>query len=414
MKRLIAVLLTLLCSSALAQRISDSSWHDDVHTALLYREGAPLADPLLTLGAGEMLVLEFDILQAEALSLQWHIGHCYSDWMRDDLIPNDYMTGWSEGPVDNYDFSFTTLTDYVHYRLTLPPAYSEFTTSGNYFIAITDDRSGDTLLTRRFRVSEQIASISATVGRPYDGIALDERQEVDVCVSSRAMTLTPQWTTVEVQQNGRNDNRRQLQFSGYDGQSLCYRYRQCNIFDGGNNYRFFDMSNLRTPIYNIASIEELGGEVMAFVRPCEDKSRGHYITETVLPGGMKVNAWDRTNSQIEADYVWVNLSLPMAQPLLEGEVHISGALTEWRLDESTRMDYDPSLRAYTKRLLLKQGYYAYQLLVKPIRSTIGETGRLEGDHRETPNRYTVGVYYRSPAERSDRLIGVNVIDPVLY
>lgn len=410
MKRIAILLFTALCFNAVAQHVSDSAWDGRVRTAQLYREGEPLEAPLLTLGReGELLVLEFDLLETEARSLRWHVGHCDADWRRDDLGPQEFMSGWNEGPIDSYDFSFTTLTDYVHYRLTLPDAMGSFTASGNYALAVIDEATGDTLLTRRFCVSEQAVRIDATVGRPYDGVALRERQEVDVALSVRDgvyLMLRPEYERVLVQQNGRQDNRRWLEFSGYDGGSLAYRFRRCNIFDAGNTFRFFDMSNLRTPMYNIVQVEDLGGEITAFVRPCEDRSRGHYIAETVLPGGMKVNIWDRNRPQTEADYVWVMLSLPMEQPMLEGEVHVCGALTDWRLDESTRMDYNPKQRAYVKRLLLKQGYYAYQLLTKPMRSSEGETGRLEGNHHETPNRYTVYVYHREPSDRSDRLVAV--------
>ena len=120
---------------------------------------------------------------------------------------------------------------------------------------------------------------------------------------------------------------------------------------------------------------------------------------------MKVNVWDRENPRLEADYVWVNFSLPMAHPLLDGSVHVVGALTDWRMDSTSAMEYNPRYRAYTLRLLLKQGYYAYQLLVRRGYQGEGETRLLEGNHRETPNRYTATVYYRSPADRADRIVG---------
>jgi hypothetical protein len=160
-------------------------------------------------------------------------------------------------------------------------------------------------------------------------------------------------------------------------------------------------------MYNIARIEEYGGETFAILRPEEDRSAKHYIAATTLNGGMKVNIWDRNNPRLEADYVWVNFSLPMAQPMLDGTVHIVGALTDWRVDSLSQMDYNPQYRAYTKRLLLKQGYYAYQLLVhSPARRGASATARLEGDHREAPNHYTVYIYQHSPADRADRLIAV--------
>jgi len=313
------------------------------------------------------------------------------------------MTGFAEGSVGNYDFSFTTMRDYVHYNITLPGDYATFTHSGNYIVEVTTS-DGEVLLTRRFCVSEQAATVRGELTRPYDGIDIDQRQEVDVILDFPGGD--ERWTHVMVQQNGRQDTRRELQFSGYDGGAWAYRQRKENIFDGGNTFRFFDCSNLRTPMYNVQRVEEYGGERFVLLRPEEDRSRKHYLSETSLPGGMKVNIWDRQNPSLEADYVWVNFSLPMAQPMLEGSVYIVGALTDWQFDSASCMDYNPTYKAYTKRLLLKQGYYAYQLLVSAPQRHISPTARLEGDHYETPNQYTVYVYYKSPSDRADRLVAV--------
>lgn len=410
MKRLLPTLLALLCCALplRAQTLCDTALRDDVKSVQLYVEGSELDFPVLTLGTNRRLVLEFDILGTQPEALTWRLLHCDRHWQPDGLEPYEFLNGFAEGTLDNYDFSFTTLTDYVHYSTTLPAAYAEFIHSGNYLVEVTTD-NGTLLLRRRFCVSEQAVKVEATVTRPYDGIDIDRRQEVDVTVESTdwKIDLNEQWISVWVQQNGRLDNLRELTFSGFDGNALAYRQRQPNIFHGGNNFRYFDCSNLRTPMYNIVRIEEYGGETFAILRPEEDRSAKHYIAATTLNGGMKVNIWDRNNPRLEADYVWVNFSLPMAQPMLDGTVHIVGALTDWRIDSLSQMDYNPQYRAYTKRLLLKQGYYAYQLLVhSPARRGASATTRLEGDHREAPNRYTVYVYQHSPADRADRLIAV--------
>ncbi|MBR4773848.1 MAG: DUF5103 domain-containing protein [Bacteroidales bacterium] len=423
MKRLLPTLMALLCCAMplKAQTLGDTAMRGDVKSVQLYVEGSELDFPVLTLGSNRRLVLEFDILRAEPESLTWHLLHCDRQWRTDGLDPIEFLNGFAEGTVDNYDFSFTTLTDYVHYSTTLPAAYAEFTHSGNYIVEVLSDTTP--LLRRRFCVSEQAVKVEATVTRPYDGIDIDRRQEVDVVLQEGQqqpfmIQLRPEYMHVMVQQNGRLDNLSELAFSGYDGQGLAYRYRQENIFHGGNNFRYFDCSNLRTPMYNIVRVEEYGGETFAILRPEEDRSAKHYIATTTLNGGMKVNIWDRNNPRLEADYVWVNFSLPMAQPMLDGTVHIVGALTDWRLDSLSQMEYNPKYHAYTKRLLLKQGYYAYQLLVVPVHRppTTGHqlpatsypsaTARLEGDHREAPNRYTVFVYHRSPSDRADRLVAV--------
>ena len=119
---------------------------------------------------------------------------------------------------------------------------------------------------------------------------------------------------------------------------------------------------------------------------------------------MKVNVWDRTNKQTEADYVYVNFMLPMRSPFMNGSVHVVGELTQWKLDEGSRMEYDPEMQAYRLRLLLKQGYYAYQLLFVPTGESRGLTETLEGNHYEMPNDYRVYVYYRGLNDRYDRLV----------
>ena len=397
--------------------VTDSAWRKEVKTVLLTRGGVDLEPPVLTMGSGDRLFLQFDILADEAENLRYIIGHCDLNWRRDDLESYEFMTGFESGEIENYDFSFTTLRPYVHYYQTLPARSAEFIHSGNYVLAVINDE-GDTLLTRRFWVSEEAVGIHAESTRPYDGKDLQKRQEVDVKIENskfkiETVFLRPEYERVRIQQNGREDNVRWLEFSGYDGELLCYRYRKNNVFYGGNTFRFFDCSNLYTPMYNVQRVEEYGGEMFVMIRPEEDRSRKHYLSEKTLNGGMKVNIQGRQNPSIESDYVWVNISLPMAQPWLDKSVYVVGQLTDWRLDSTSQMEYNPQFKAYVKRLLLKQGYYAYQLLVKSYElgamSDQSATEMLEGDHMETPNIYTIYVYHREPGDRADRLVAVKRI-----
>lgn len=414
MKRILTfVVMTLTVLSSQAQWTAvDSTWRSDVKTVILSRIGSELEEPLIAIDdARHQLALQFDVLADQAEALRWSIRHCDADWHVDDLEPYDFMQGFESGPVDGYDFSFTTLTPYVHYYQTFPAQGGRFIHSGNYLLTVSlDDEPDSVLLTRRFRVTEQSVKLSVETGLPYNGIFIDGRQQVDAYIeatpASFGIVLNEQYLKVIAQQNGRLDNRRELPFNGYNGSALAYRNRAENIFDGGNTFRFFDLSNLRTPMYNVLRVERYGGETFAMIAPCENRSKRHYTVDANLNGGMKVNVWDRQNKALEADYVWVNMSLPMDSPWLGGSIHVVGALTDWRLDDNSRMEYNPEYHAYTKRMLLKQGYYAYQLLYLPAKAKQGETAQIEGDHHETPNTYTVSVYYRSPADRADRLLSV--------
>ena len=50
------------CSVWGQPRVSDSAWRSDVKTVTLTRSGVELEAPVLTLGKGERMLLQFDIL----------------------------------------------------------------------------------------------------------------------------------------------------------------------------------------------------------------------------------------------------------------------------------------------------------------------------------------------------------------
>lgn len=420
MNRHILLLFMVLCAMAVsccegvyAQVVTDSNWREDVKTVTLYKNGVEGERPVLVLGSEDRLLLRFDVLGAEVEGYRYKIQHCDSRWQVDELEPYEYMNGFEEGPINNYNSSFTTLTDYVNYYEYIPSQYSQFLISGNYVVTVTrQDEPDSVLLTRRFCVVEGSLKADVSVGVPYDNVSIFERREVDVALkenrdyrgSMLPPTLNPAYFRVVVQQNGRTDNMRELPFGGYESGVLCYRYKNENVFEGGNTFRYFDISNIRTAMYNVVQIEEYGGEWYAMLRPLEDRSGKSFITEQTLNGGMKVNVWDRTNKQTEADYVYVNFMLPMRNPFMNGSVHVVGELTQWKLDEGSRMEYDPEMQAYRLRLMLKQGYYAYQLLFVPKGESRGLTETLEGNHYEMPNDYRVYVYYRGLNDRYDRLV----------
>ena len=417
-RRIIFVFIVLFatalgcCKGVFAQVVTDSNWSEWVKTVTLYKNGVELEPPVLTLGSEDRLLLRFDVLGAETENYRYRIRHCNSRWEVDDLEPYEFLNGFEEAPIENYNSSFTTLTDYVNYYQYIPSQYSRFLASGNYVLTVfPQDNPDSIILSRRFYVVEGTMKADVSVTTPYDNASLLERREVDVAVSINTdyrgdafpPSLNPAWCEVVVQQNGRVDNMRRLPFSGYERGDLMYRNRKENVFDCGNTFRWFDISNIRTTMYNIVQIEEFGGEWYAMLKPLEDRSGGNFITERVLNGGMKVNVWDRTNKQTEADYVYVNFMLPMRYPFMNGNIYVVGDLTQWCMDEHSRMEYNPERKCYELRLMLKQGYYAYQLLFVPVGESEGMTATLEGDHYETPNRYSVFVYYRAPNDRYDRL-----------
>ena len=343
----------------------DSSWSDLVKTVLLSRDGIEMEEPVLTLdNEAERLLLTFDLLEEQPRDLRYRFIHCDREWHADELESYEYFSGMDEQHIDDYRNSFTTLQPYVHYHALFPSEFERFTLSGNYVVVVYPyDHPDSILLSRRFFVSENLVEMTLAVERATAVGSLHRDQEITLTIDGPRHTapeaqalLRPEYLHPWVQQNGRIDNMRELKFSGYASGKLCYRWTDANCFAGGNTFRYFDISNLRSIVYNVQQVERYGGETHVILRPEEDRSRKPYTSNESLNGGMKINIWDRNDATVEADYAWVYFSLPVERPQLGGSIHLVGELTQWHLDDASRLDWDPERKRYAGRLYLKQGY----------------------------------------------------------
>lgn len=385
----------------------------DIRTVTLYLNGAEMERPFVRLGSTDRLQLSFDQLGSQPDAFRYRIRHCDANGDVDDLQPYDFIEGFDEGNIDDYRPSFGTRQAYIHYTATLPAPYSRLTASGNYVVQILTEENDSVVAEHPFCVYEELFDIELAVGRPSTTQGdIFRDQDLSVALTGRnhfSVANLTHFLRVVVQQNKRRDLCRDLQFSGYDGGRMMFRWQEASLFPGGNDFRFVDISNLNSIAYNIVKVDHFGDETFVMLRPEEDKSKRVYTSSPSLNGGMKVNVWDRNDPPTEADYVWVNFSLPLASPFLDRSVHLVGELTDWRLDDGSRMEWRPEYRTYTLRLLLKQGYYAYQLLTLRPGEKQASTADLEGDHFETPNDYTVFVYLHQPGDRYDRLVATKTL-----
>ena len=94
----------------------------------------------------------------------------------------------------------------------------------------------------------------------------------------------------------------------------------------------------------------------------------------------------------------------METPVPTGQIYILGALTDWQLDESSKLIYNTDSKSYQLALLLKQGYYNYLYILKDYKTARSDVAFIEGSHWETENVYTIYVYYREAGGLYDRLI----------
>ena len=381
-------------------------------TVQLFREGWPMSYPVVRLTGDVPLVLEFDDLSKDQPTFMYRMIHCNADWTPSDLTELEYLEGYPENEIRNSTPSFSTYTTYLHYRLQIPNEDIRMTLSGNYLLLVyRDGNPDDVVFTKRFMVTESRVNIEASAHIPdlnqYKGCC----QEVDFTVKHSGVTIDDPFseTRAVIYQNGLWDmGIDALQPYMVAQGELIYDYQDENVFPGGNEFRFFDTKNTRTPTYYVQRIDFIDPYFHFELKPDHSKSPNNYFSQEDINGRYAVEAEGSHDPGVDADYVIAHFRLDI--PLeLEGSVYIAGALTNWQFDDLSRMEYNQEEQAYMKSLLLKQGVYNYRYLFLPAFNEQFDVAEIEGNHYETGNEYLILFYHRPPGTRYDRLLGHQVV-----
>lgn len=387
----------------------------DPHFASLqiYVGDSKLNDPVLTLDDDRQLIVEFDELSDEVRYMRYSLTHCNADWKPSQLIASEYLEGFNEGTIDDYEFSRATTVHYVHYRLEIPNHQVCMTVSGNYLLNIYDEGDPDrTLIRARFMVTEQAVGVSGSVSSRTDIDYNGAHQQLTLAIDAGRIRTHDAFNDfkVVVSQNGRVDNARTLTHPlRLQGNTLIYEHMPELIFAGGNEYRRFENTSTSMPGMRIDNVTHRSPYYHADVALDRPRNDSPYIYDSTQHGRFVIREYNSSRSDTEADYIVTHFALEMPR-IDDCDVYLDGDFVHRHLDGRSRLDYNDATGCYETAMLLKQGAYNYQYLVRPAASDEAYTGPIEGDFYNTANEYTVAVYQRLPGDRYDRLVGYFTIN----
>jgi hypothetical protein len=416
-KSLIIILLalTINVSGQNLKSFGDINYKDEVQTVLLHPKDFELDKPIIYLNnMREQLHLQFDLLMDDAPYLYYTFVHCDNQWRPTDLPKNDYLQGFFQEEIDQFSFSVNTFVNYVHYELLFPTVDMMPKLSGNYLLVVTGENPNDIYFTRRFFVVDDMAHIHASVPRyPYDLNLGANKQEIDLEITYPDMfnSRANQYSNVTIQQNGRWDNAVMgLKPTYVYPEKLSYLNNPKTVFESGNQYLRINTSNFdNRPEKTRTVYREEEGYVVTLYDDTK-RSTHNYVDDEDLYGEKYIYLErEGFDARTEADYALVDFFLQWPQYMIDKDVYIIGAITDWRLDENAKMEYNPQRRGYQKGLLLKQGYYDYMYAVKDNASGITSLAPINGDFWETNNVYHIFVYLFDPIQNYDKLIGYSSI-----
>ncbi len=367
--------------------------------------------PMMSLKGGS-LRLVFDELANDARYLRYKLQYCNRDWTPSELPDFEYLDGFNDEQVLQFSFSVIARVPYVNYQIRFPNQNTKCKLSGNWLIHVYDESSGEYLLTRRFLVVDNTMRLSAQMIRPADVARVNTHHEIEFSLHHKSIRPNNprQEVRAVVLQNGRWDTGcADLEPLNVMPEQLDFNYRNRIVFSAGREFRKVDIRNLRFPALDVLEIKEYSDAVEVRMKRDQKRTYMHHTTDFDLNGAFIIDVTDRTEADIQAEYVHVLFQLESAQPIHDHSVYLLGAFTDWQLQEQYKLEYEDRYEAYIGEAILKQGVYDYMYAAKHHATGEIDFELLEGSWHETDNAYTILIYYRPFGSRHDQIVAYTTL-----
>ena len=388
----------------------------NIKTVLLHKKENNLSLPIINLKSDEQLKLSFDDLNYESSVLYITIEHYDAMWKKSNLMQSEYINGFTSDEILNYQFSFNTLQNYVHYEYLFPSDNLKPLLSGNYKFKIYD-LNGDTLFNKRFMVLENKINIDLNIKKATLSSDRKIKHELDFTLNHQNINIVDPFSQIKVivKQNNKEDNAiTNLKPLYIRNNTLIYDYNEENTFFGNNEFRHFDIKSLRYFSERIKNItyDSTSYKVDLFTE--SKRAYDNYSIEPDLNGKFYIKSQEARNSNIESEYVYVNFKLK-SNFIEEGDVYIIGGLSNWEKKNEFKLEFDSTNNIYSKSIYLKQGYYNYHYSVNDTSLNYLDVSSIEGTHYQTRNSYEIYVYFNDTNDRYQKLIGfTNALSKELF
>ena len=388
-------------------RMDNTIYHEDILSVKLEKRDVNFSLPIIRLHSGEQLSLSICDAGNGTKNLYYTFIHCTHDWQPTaTLNQNEYMDLFTEDYISDYETSVNTIQFYTAYTLHFPNENMRITKSGNYLLYVYQD--DEPILTQRFYVVEQLTPITPLVQQASNVSKRYTHQEVSFQLGTTNFRVNDPSRNlkVAVMQNGRWDNAFvAAKPAVVRGESIGYGLPNEIVFEGGNEFRIFNIRSLRSAMEHVARqahTEEMNHTILE-----RDNAKSYNVYEEVVDiNGSYFVANDDRNyaSLMGADFTMVHFSF-MGNPPADMDVYVYGELTNWTLQPDAKLTYNQHKRLWETSLYLRMGYYNYIYIAVPKNGGEGTTFYTEGNFWQTENRYTFLAYYQGDGIYYDRIIG---------
>ena len=384
----------------------NGSLNTQIKTLLCHKKGDELSLPILNLNTDNQLLISFDDLDADIKDYYYSIIHCNWDWTESDLMQSEYVTGFTDEPITDYEFSFNTIQKYTHYTFNFPNEQLKPIISGNYVFKIFES-GGETIAYKRFMILETKLTIDSKVRRASLAEDRKTKHEIDFTIKHPNIVIADPFSDLKVtikQNNKDNNSITGLTPIYVKNNELVYDYEDDNTFEANNEFRHFDIKSLRFQSDRIKKITYDSTYNHVYLLNDRKRTFDRYSIQPDINGMFLIKSQEGWKTAIEADYAFVHFTLPFDHTSY-GEIYVIGGFSDWQLKNEFKLKYNVKQKQYEGKVYLKQGYYNYHYALSDTISKQMDVSFIEGTHYQTRNDYYVYVYYRSVSDRYDRFVG---------
>ena len=408
---LIYILLLLLSIPSVSDAQTARSMSMSVRSPRMELNGEWDAPAVMTLGGDDRVVFSFDEMSHTYHRYLCRITHRNADWSRSDMLEIDYLEGFNDMPIEDWENSVNTTQLYTRYEFSLPNENVSLKLSGNYRIEILDDDSYDDtpVAVFDFSVVEPKVTVNASVSGNTDRSFNNGEQQLSFVVDYSGYSIADPASDIKpvIYQNRRSDNAvAGIKPTYMHGSAVEYVHNDRLIFEAGNEYRRFELTDPNMPGMNVEEVVYNAPDYHALLYV--DKPRKSHYGHNDENGRYFVNTLEGRGSLQEADYIYVHFALDL--PYRDGgSYYLMGDFTGESFSPLCRLDYDAEGGYYFTSQLLKTGVYNYMYVWLPDGDSKGVLAPAEGTFYETENEYIIYIYHRAFGDRYDRLVGVRSI-----
>ncbi len=370
-------------------------------------------DSFIRLDANDFLEIEFDWMGESPAYIYFIIEHCDRNWNPSPLQKSEYLEGFDDSEIRDYEFVQARHSAYYHYRLSLPNRNVQFRKSGNYLVHLYNSSQNEPLITRRIVVYEDLVQVKPTILRGTDIQAL-QALDIKVDLKKHKVRDPKMDMAISVLQNGNwYTAQTDLRSNFFMSNELIYQRNDVQ-FSAGKDYRTLDARFLRTKGRQIEEVNQYedGFEILKY--PDRPLKLQNILTDQDLNGNYFYQNGDEPRSRLrihELQYVDISLALENFLPGTNQEIYVVGGFTNWQCLPQYQLKYLDTDELWEAYFPLKQGLYDYSYAIRNNRTGEVNYYDVDGNWYETQNLYQIIVYQKTwEASSYDRVIGVGVLE----